>query len=457
MNARLPCLILFCVFCTSFLRAQDSSGSPADTNVPLNSATLELTNQASVVSVPKTETVQTPAAVTNAPSQADSAQPVMETPREQARPVTQNSYAPAGDMEPRRALHSDDSLVWIALVGVSVISFSAIIISWQTSRKSLAVAPVPPAQTPATIAPALLPVISQAIKEALVQELSAQRRELLAAQQSAAAELSQLARRLEAVQTPLLERLGGPRSAITQSTKFPREIPVKIYCSTCGQKYSFEVQPVDGHMPFTVVCPACGQDGTHQANQVILRLMNGITQPLPAPGNGLYLNSSQAIAPQLVDAVKQAVVNELAAPRAEAPRPAPPAAAPMAVVPEHKNGSSSPANHLEHPPENVAAKLLAEGQSLVDSGELDKAVKCFDTALILQPHNADALAKMGAVLDKLGRADEALQFYDRAIALDESMTIAYLNKGGLFNRLARYDEALRCYEQALLKQKKAAA
>ena len=76
---------------------------------------------------------------------------------------------------------------------------------------------------------------------------------------------------------------------------------------------------------------------------------------------------------------------------------------------------------------------------------------------MLQPDRAEALVKMGSVLDKQDRAEEALQYYDRAIALDESLTIAYLNKGGLFNRLARYDEALRCYEQALHKQKKSAA
>jgi len=46
-----------------------------------------------------------------------------------------------------------------------------------------------------------------ALKDAVVQELAAQRRELLAGQQAAAAELTELARRLEAVQTPMLERL----------------------------------------------------------------------------------------------------------------------------------------------------------------------------------------------------------------------------------------------------------
>jgi len=47
----------------------------------------------------------------------------------------------------------------------------------------------------------------EALKDAMVQELASQRRELLAGQQQAAAELAELARRLESVQTPLLERL----------------------------------------------------------------------------------------------------------------------------------------------------------------------------------------------------------------------------------------------------------
>ena len=46
-----------------------------------------------------------------------------------------------------------------------------------------------------------------ALKDAIVHELAMQRRELLAGQQAAAAELTELARRLEAVQAPMLERL----------------------------------------------------------------------------------------------------------------------------------------------------------------------------------------------------------------------------------------------------------
>jgi hypothetical protein len=53
-----------------------------------------------------------------------------------------------------------------------------------------------------------------------------------------------------------------PRRAAT-----PR-IPVKIQCS-CGQRYSFDVEPVDGHTPAPVCCPTCGADGTDAANESI--------------------------------------------------------------------------------------------------------------------------------------------------------------------------------------------
>jgi outer membrane protein assembly factor BamB len=43
---------------------------------------------------------------------------------------------------------------------------------------------------------------------------------------------------------------------------------IKIHCP-CGSKYSFEVDPVEGRMPFAVHCPTCHAEGTETANQVI--------------------------------------------------------------------------------------------------------------------------------------------------------------------------------------------
>lgn len=65
----------------------------------------------------------------------------------------------------------------------------------------------------------LAPHLVDALKDAVVQELAGQRRELLAAQQAAAAELTELARRLEAVQTPLLERLRAYEQRIGELEK----------------------------------------------------------------------------------------------------------------------------------------------------------------------------------------------------------------------------------------------
>ncbi len=65
----------------------------------------------------------------------------------------------------------------------------------------------------------LSPHLMEALKEAVVQELAEQRRELLAGQHAAAVELTELAHRLEAVQTPLLERLRAYEERISELEK----------------------------------------------------------------------------------------------------------------------------------------------------------------------------------------------------------------------------------------------
>jgi hypothetical protein len=94
-------------------------------------------------------------------------------------------------------------------------------------------------------------------------------------------------------------------------------IPVKIYCS-CGQKYSFEVQHADGKMPVPVACPVCGRDGTPEANRFLVKILKGETQLIPPPKINSLLNSAQSnLTPHLMDALKDAVVQELAAQRRE--------------------------------------------------------------------------------------------------------------------------------------------
>jgi hypothetical protein len=46
---------------------------------------------------------------------------------------------------------------------------------------------------------------------------------------------------------------------------------IKIVCG-CGQKYIFSVDPENGQMPAAVNCPACGADGTKEANDILAQI-----------------------------------------------------------------------------------------------------------------------------------------------------------------------------------------
>lgn len=97
----------------------------------------------------------------------------------------------------------------------------------------------------------------------------------------------------------------------------PVPLTIKIFC-VCGQKYAFEVHPNAGKMPVPVACPVCERDGTEEANKIISTKLSGETRKLPPHSVNALLSSAQAnIAPQLIEALKDAVVQELAAQRRE--------------------------------------------------------------------------------------------------------------------------------------------
>jgi len=99
-----------------------------------------------------------------------------------------------------------DNRLVVALGIFSAIIIAAIFAAWRLLRLRKPVL-VPVRADQAALPPGISPQINQAVKDALAQELVVQRRNLLAGQQAAATELAELARRLEAVQTPLLDRL----------------------------------------------------------------------------------------------------------------------------------------------------------------------------------------------------------------------------------------------------------
>jgi hypothetical protein len=126
-------------------------------------------------------------------------------------------------------------------------------------------------------------------------------------------------------------------------------VPVKIRCG-CGQKYAFDVYPLNGRMPSSIRCPVCGADGTVAANEVIAQALKAQAPPLALrprslgstpPPAGTTMTEAEAaawrqraleaeqraeqvqaaaragLAPHLVQALKETVVQELATQRRE--------------------------------------------------------------------------------------------------------------------------------------------
>jgi len=96
-------------------------------------------------------------------------------------------------------------------------------------------------------------------------------------------------------------------------------IELKVYCD-CGQKYKFDVEPVNGQMPFTVACPICRRDGTTKANE-LLQQMAVFKQVAPAPSA-----APAPIAPPPIGAPPPATVRMRVTMPAPAAAPAPPTA-----------------------------------------------------------------------------------------------------------------------------------
>ncbi len=115
---------------------------------------------------------------------------------------------------------------WLA-GACGVISAGALAVLWWLLRQRRAVGGS--VSMPATavrvernqpvVPPEFAPQLAQAVKEALVQELAAQRQELLSAQHAAAVEMGELVRRLDQLQVPLQERLRMYEAQIQQLEK----------------------------------------------------------------------------------------------------------------------------------------------------------------------------------------------------------------------------------------------
>ncbi|HEY1718369.1 MAG TPA: hypothetical protein VGH42_08775 [Verrucomicrobiae bacterium] len=159
-------------------------------------------------------------------AQAQAQKSQTEAEREHEHALTMQQRAIDSQSQALQTRTHNEELI-TALAGVSVVT---LLVLWRLARQRRKVSLLPATVlTPenragnnqVVLQNDLIPHLAQALKETLVQELAAQRGELLKAQQSATAEIAGLVRRLDELQSPMRERL---RTYETQIQKLEKDL-----------------------------------------------------------------------------------------------------------------------------------------------------------------------------------------------------------------------------------------
>jgi hypothetical protein len=154
---------------------------------------------------------------------------------------------------------------------------------------------------------------------------------------------------------------------------------IKVECD-CGQRYKFEVQPVNGRMPYPITCPVCGLDGTAKANTLLQQMASA---PPPAPVIPTAMAAPASVAPAPASSGSNPVFTLISAPEGAAPAPAPlvahataPAPAPAMAAPPVPAPMAPPAVpgeksklriNIAHPSGGTAAPAAAQAPAAAPS------------------------------------------------------------------------------------------
>src|SRR5579872_7326148 len=129
-------------------------------------------------------------------------------------------------------------------------------------------------------------------------------------------------------------------------------IPIKIQCG-CGQRYAFDVEPVNGRMSWAVACPVCGTDGTSVANGILAQSAPPPPAVAPAPVARLHVSTAAPAA--------------TAQPAVSAPAPRRGGPLPGQVDPAKAQTEARSKIFWGDPPEDVVRFLMMNGFSRDDA------------------------------------------------------------------------------------------
>lgn len=89
------------------------------------------------------------------------------------------------------------------------------------------------------------------------------------------------------------------------------------------------------------------------------------------------------------------------------------------------------------------------GIAFFEEGNYTEAIRCYSTAISLEPRDAYAMSYKGVALSELGKYNDAIKSFEEAINLDPENVVFWANKGNSLYDQGNYTEAIKCFEEAI--------
>jgi len=97
----------------------------------------------------------------------------------------------------------------------------------------------------------------------------------------------------------------------------------------------------------------------------------------------------------------------------------------------------------------AAERQKKKGDVMRVQGRHEDAVRCYEKAIRIRPHYADAHNNLGAVLGALGHKARAMECFRAALVCEPGLAEAHINLGNALQEQGQLDAALAAYGEAL--------
>lgn len=118
------------------------------------------------------------------------------------------------------------------------------------------------------------------------------------------------------------------------------------------------------------------------------------------------------------------------------------------TTPEQVHRGTTASHGVDHGHDN--SQYMQQGDALLKAGKPDEAIRCYEQALDVNPHDAQAHNALGDIYYEKQMLAEAEASYHRAIQIKPDYSDALLNLGLVLDQQTRLDEAEICYRKVVL-------